>query len=120
VIGTLLLTGIVALQQPARQACERAPHLLGSVIQTGTLQGSTTVIAIDTLVDRSGTVVAWVYLGDNGTQYVQPSEAISPSDAALLNVRKPAAHTLAPLYVRQPLPALPHTIRRACAVESTH
>ena len=116
-----VMVGLLAMVQPASPhraaVCARAPLALGSVIQTGTLQGSATIIAIDALLNRAGAAVAWIYLGDDGAHYVQPSEAISPRDAARLKVRKPAPHESPKLYARQPVPDIPGTVRRSCAVE---
>ncbi len=116
-----VLSVTLALYQPNTMqrtvACGRSPQTLRDVIATGTLDGSTSIIEIEELVERSGSVVAWVYLGDNGMHYVQPSDAISAADAALLGVRKPARRTVGSLAPRAAVPTLPDASRRMCAAD---
>jgi len=120
-VWAYVMAGLLAIVQPASvhrtAACARPPLPLGTVIPTGTLQGSATIIAIDALLNRAGAAIAWIYLGDDGAHYVQPSAAISPDDAARLKVRKPSPHERAKVYPLQPVPDLPGTVRRNCAVE---
>ncbi len=118
----LVLSGLLAIVRPAdfqhAHGCVRPPYGLGDAITTGTLDGSTSIIGIRTLVDRSGTVIAWVYLGDNGMHYLQPSEAISRTDAALLKVNKPAGKAIGKISAAQLIPPLPDASLRRCATKA--